>query len=155
LKTYHLTAELWVPRPIEVVFPFFSNAENLNEITPGWLNFQLLTSVPIQMMLGTIMDYKLRLHGIPIRWQSQIEEWDPPFRFVDSQIRGPYRKWIHTHTFQSRDGGTVIRDDVEYAIGLGWLDEIVKRWLVKPDLDKIFEFRHKQLAHRYGLLSKA
>lgn len=145
-----ISAELWVPNPPEVVFSFFGDAHNLNEITPPWLDFQILTQRPIRMEKGTIIDYKLRLRGIPIQWKTQILEWDPPYRFVDSQIYGPYQKWIHTHTFNAKEEGTVIRDDVEYAIGLGWLGPLVHRFLVSPDLNKIFRYRKESLQRRYA-----
>jgi ligand-binding SRPBCC domain-containing protein len=151
LNTYFLCKELWVPAPVESVFSFFSDAQNLNEITPGWLDFHVLTALPIEMKEGTLIDYKLRLRGIPIRWRSEILKWNPPFCFVDTQVVGPYRKWIHTHSFVSKDGGTVIRDEVEYAVGAGWLGYFLNRFLVRPDLEKIFHFRYRKLASRYGL----
>ena len=112
----HFLSELWLPRPREEVFAFFSDARNLDAITPPWVCFRMLTPAPVEMKAGALIDYKLRVHGIPIRWRSKITEWEPPVRFVDEQLRGPYRLWIHEHEFESRDGGTLVRDYVRYAV---------------------------------------
>ena len=102
----------------------------------------MITPSSIEIQKGTLLDYRLRLHGVPLRWQSEIAVWDPPNRFVDRQTRGPYKTWIHEHTFTERDGGTVVGDSVEYAIPGG---VIVQKLLVAPDLENIFDFRHKVL----------
>src|SRR5690348_414160 len=107
-------SELWLPRPRDAVFAFFADADNLETITPPWLRFEILTSKPITMRPGALIDYRLRIHGIPIRWQTEIAEWSPPHRFVDIQLRGPYTLWHHTHTFEEQDGGTLCRDLVRY-----------------------------------------
>ena len=113
---YRLQAEIWVPQPREEVFDFFADAFNLEAITPPWLNFSVKTPAPIAMETGTLIDYRLRLHGIPITWRTLISVWEPPFRFVDQQLRGPYRLWHHEHTFEELDGGTLVRDTVDYAV---------------------------------------
>lgn len=123
------------------VFRFFSDAANLQAITPPWLHFQVLTPSPIPITQGTLIDYRLRIHGFPIRWQSEITVWDPPFRFVDEQRRGPYKRWVHTHTFVEERGGTTIRDDVEYEVPLA----LVSKWLVERDVRAIFAFRRTAL----------
>lgn len=150
MNNYYLKAELWVSQPLETVFPFFGNAGNLDELTPPWLHFQILTERPIWMQKGTIIDYKLRLHGIPVKWRTEIIKWDPPFEFVDSQIKGPYKKWIHSHRFQEKQGGTLIEDQIEYAIWIPFLDSVIHRMLVRPDLDRIFSYRRQKLVERYG-----
>ena len=144
---YKLTDELWLPRPIHEVFDFFADASRLELITPPWLHFHVLTETPITMRPGTLIDYKLRLHGVPIRWQTEISEWQPPRMFVDRQLRGPYRLWRHRHTFTERDGGTLVQDEVEYRVPGGAL---VHRWFVKPDLEKIFAYRQKKLREYLG-----
>ena len=134
--------EIWVPRPIDEVFAFFSDAGNLDRLTPPWLHFRILTP-KVTMAQGTRIDYALRIHGIPLRWQSEITAWQPPFRFVDEQRKGPYRAWIHEHSFAAHEGGTRVRDVVEYEARGG---ELVRRMLVAPDLEKIFNYRTEQLS---------
>lgn len=138
MKIREFHSELWLPLPPEEVFPFFGDAANLDAITPPWLHFHIATPQPIEMRAGTLIDYKLRVRGVPLRWRTHITVWEPPHRFVDEQVRGPYRQWIHTHTFEPRDGGTLVRDAVRYAVAFDWL---VHRWLVRPDIEKIFRYR--------------
>ena len=97
MRIFTYEAEAWLPRTPEGLFEFFGNAANLQTITPEWLNFQILTPAPIQIRAGTLIDYQLRIRGIPVRWQTEITVWEPPHRFVDVQKRGPYRQWIHEH----------------------------------------------------------
>jgi ligand-binding SRPBCC domain-containing protein len=138
MREFEFRAELWLPHPREEVFAFFGDALNLQAITPEFLHFVVLTPPPIVMRPGTLIDYKLRVHGLPMRWRTLISAWEPPFRFVDEQLRGPYRQWIHEHTFEERDGGTLARDFVRYAVPGGAL---VDRFLVRPDVKKIFTYR--------------
>ena len=142
MKTFHLKTEQKIQKSQDQLFTFFSDAHNLAEITPPWLNFQMLTPAPIEMKVGTLIDYRLKLRGIPIRWQSEITAWDPPHRFVDEQRCGPYRCWTHTHTFVPVPDGTLIRDEVEYAVLGGWL---VQKFFVAPDIEKIFAYRSTKL----------
>lgn len=142
MKTFTLTNELWLPAPPWDVFPFFADAFNLERITPPMLRFRVLTAPPIAMGVGTLLDYRVRLRGIPMRWQSEITAWEPPHRFVDEQRRGPYRLWVHEHTFAAQDSGTVARDNVRYAVPGGGL---VQRLVVGPDLRRIFEYRSAAL----------
>jgi len=142
-----LEVKQWLPRPRDEVFPFFADAFNLERITPPLLRFRVVSTSPIEMRQGTLIDYRLRIHGLPVRWQSEITIWEPPHRFVDEQRRGPYRQWCHEHSFEERDGGTVCRDVVRYAAPGGTL---VHRWLVEPDVRKIFEFRRAELARIFG-----
>lgn len=142
---YLLETELWLPQAPAVVFDFFSDAFNLEQITPAWLRFQVLTPRPIPMQAGTLIDYRLRLHGLPIRWRTRIAEWHPPWSFFDEQIRGPYRLWHHEHQFEAAEGGTRILDRVTYKPRGG---RLLHALLVKPDLERIFSFRQQAiLAH--------
>ncbi len=148
-----LEREQRLPGPPEQVFPFFADARNLEAITPPLLRFVVVTPEPIAMRVGTLIQYRLRLHGVPVSWLTSIQAWEPPHRFVDVQVRGPYALWHHTHTFApDGDGGTVMRDVVRYAIGFGPLGELADRLLVQRDLDAIFAFRrdavHRQLEER-------
>ena len=138
---------LFLPRPLEVVFAFFADAGNLETLTPPWLRFEILTPLPIVMNAGATIDYRLRLHGIALRWQSEITAWRPPHRFVDEQRRGPYRKWIHEHTFTQLDGGSEMRDFVRYAVPGGFL---VHQLFVKRDVRQIFEYRFRKLGNLFS-----
>jgi ligand-binding SRPBCC domain-containing protein len=138
-----LEAVQWLPQPRDRVFEFFPDACQLEAITPPWLRFAVLTPPPIEMHAGARIEYRLRLHGIPIRWQSVISVWEPPFRFVDEQVRGPYRRWRHEHVFDVAENGTVCRDIVDYEVPGGAL---VDRLFVRPDLRRIFRFRQETLA---------
>jgi ligand-binding SRPBCC domain-containing protein len=129
------------------VFSFFADALNLERITPPWLGFRVLTPGPIAMARGTLIEYRLKLHGVPIRWLTRIEVWEPPTRFVDLQVRGPYKLWHHTHRFEPVDGSesTLMRDTVRYALPFGPLGELARRAFVARDLQRIFEFRHEAI----------
>ncbi len=139
---FRLESELWVPRPRAEVFAFFANASNLEPLTPPFLNFQILTPSPIEMRVGLRIDYRLRLHGLPLRWQSEITAWEPPHRFVDEQRRGPYRHWVHEHRFEERQGGTQVFDSVQYAVYGGFL---IERLFVRRDVENIFAYRQRRL----------
>jgi ligand-binding SRPBCC domain-containing protein len=129
------------------VFPFFGDAANLEAITPAWLGFRIVTPPPIAMGPGTLIEYRLRLHGVPLRWLTRIEAWEPGARFVDRQVRGPYAHWHHTHEFAPDGaGGTLMRDVVRYALPLGPLGELARRLFVARDLDRIFAFRAEAVA---------
>ncbi|MFN8160312.1 MAG: SRPBCC family protein [Solirubrobacterales bacterium] len=134
------TQRLAQPRP--QAFEFFADAFNLEAITPPWLHFRVLTDPPIEIGEGTLIDYRLRLHGVPVRWRTEIREWRPPERFRDVQIRGPYAVWDHTHSFEPNGaGGTVMRDLVRYEMPLGPLGQLAERLLVRRDLERIFDYR--------------
>jgi ligand-binding SRPBCC domain-containing protein len=128
-----------IQHPIDTVFAFFSSAENLGRITPPLLKFTILTPTPIEMKQGALIDYKLRIRGIPIRWRTLISTWEPPFHFVDEQLKGPYRMWHHTHSFESVEGdtATIMHDNVKYSILGGRL----AHFMIKKDIDAIFAFR--------------
>lgn len=144
---YRLTSELWLDAPREKVFSFFADAFQLEAITPPWLHFSVQTPAPIPMGNGTTIDYKLRLHGIPVRWRSVISQWHAPFRFVDQQLRGPYRYWHHLHTFKEVDGGTLVGDTVDYSMPLAFL---MHSLLIRRDLTKIFTYRHHTMKDAYS-----
>jgi ligand-binding SRPBCC domain-containing protein len=133
-------------RPIDEVFPFFARAHNLEEITPSWLRFRVRDPEPTRMGEGALIHYDLRLHGLPLRWTSRIEEWDPGRSFVDRQLRGPYRLWHHRHTFRSDGAGTVIGDEVHYVLPFGPLGELAHSLFVRRDLERIFDYRHAAVA---------
>ena len=137
-----LESSCFLPYPIDEVFKFFHDAHNLETITPDFLNFEVLTPKPIEMRTGALIDYRLRLHGIPLRWRTEIRDWNPPHSFVDNQLSGPYREWHHTHKFVAQDGGTLCTDQVRYRVYGGAL---IQRMLVKSDVDRIFRYRLKRM----------
>lgn len=146
-KIHVIESELWLPQPPQTIFPFFADAHNLESITPAFLKFQVVTPKPIEMHAGTLIDYRLRIHGVPIGWRTRIRDWEPPYRFVDEQLRGPYRQWIHEHTFTEERGGTLCRDRVEYSVYGGAL---VHALFVRKDVANIFAYRTEQLLARFG-----
>jgi len=134
--------------PREKVFPFFADARNLETLTPPWLNFNVLTPGHIEMRDGALIDYQLRVHGLPVCWRTEITGWNPPYSFCDEQRRGPYRRWRHTHTFMEKDGGTLCRDEVVYAVPGGAL---VNRLFVQRDVKRIFAYRAQALQKHFGV----
>jgi ligand-binding SRPBCC domain-containing protein len=140
-----------IERPLGEVFPFYADAANLERITPPWLGFEVTTPKPIEMDVGALIDYRLRLHGIPVRWRTRIEEWRPPHRFVDAQLSGPYLLWHHTHTFEA-DGknATILGDRVRYAIPFGPAGEFARALFVGRDLELIFDYRRDAVAELLG-----
>ena len=142
-----LESDLWLPRPLDEVFAFFSDAANLEALTPPSLQFKILTPQPVAMRQGTLIDYRIRIHGIPIGWQSEISVWEHPHRFVDVQRSGPYRRWEHTHGFAAVNGGTRVTDLVDFEVPFAF----VAGWFVRRDVEKIFAFRRKTLLTRFGV----
>ena len=149
-KTYTLFFEQQVARPRPEVFDFFSQAENLEVLTPPWLNFKILDVKPQPVQQGTLINYSLRVHGVPLRWTSEIIEWEPPHRFVDLQLRGPYKLWRHEHRFEERDGGTLISDTINLALPLGLLGQLAYKIKVKSDIEEIFTFRKEKIRALFG-----
>ena len=146
MKTFSYHDELVLPVPLDDVFPFFAEARNLEELTPPWLRFEVLTEGPIEMAAGTLIDYRIFWRGIPLRWRTEIEVWEQGRRFVDRQIRGPYRLWRHEHLFEERGGGTAVVDRVDYA-PLGGV--LANRLVVGRDVARIFAYRHEVLRRRF------
>jgi len=148
-KVHLLERSQRVALPPERAFEFYSDAFNLEPFTPPWLHFQVTTPMPITMGAETLLDYTLRLHGVPIRWQTRILSWDPPHGFVDVQAKGPYSLWEHTHVLEPvGEGETVIHDRVRYAIPFGPLGALAHRLFVRRDLERIFDFRRDAVAAR-------
>ena len=149
LRYHVLRREQRLPRPPDAVFPFFADAHNLEAITPPWLGFRVVTPRPIEMRVGALIEYRLRLRGLPVAWLTRIEDWTPGVRFVDVQLAGPYRLWHHTHEFApDGDGGTVMRDTVRYALPWWPLGEVAHALLVRRDLAAIFDHRERAVAER-------
>jgi ligand-binding SRPBCC domain-containing protein len=147
MRTYQLQTSLWLPQPRQRILAFFSDPKNLERITPPWLRFEILTPTELAVDRGTRIAYRLRIRGLPIRWQSEIINWEPPTRFVDQQTRGPYRLWVHEHTFSEHEGGTIAGDNVVYAVAGG---KLVQKLFVAPDLDRIFHYRRVALEHIFN-----
>ena len=143
---HRLERQQFVPRPRDEVFAFFSDAQNLEMLTPAFLNFRILTPLPLDMRSGILFDYQIRLGGIPMRWRTRIETFEAPVRFVDVQLAGPYRTWRHVHEFQDAPGGTLVTDRVDYALPFGFLGALVHRLFVRRALKRIFDYRQQRLA---------
>jgi len=149
MKKIVLTREVTVPRPIEEVWDFFSRPENLNLITPPNMSFVILTPLPIEMKPGARIDYRINVKGIPMKWRTLISEWEPGRKFVDEQEKGPYVKWHHTHEFESVEGGTLMRDRVEYVVPGGPFQALIIPF-VRRDVEAIFDYRTKVLTERFS-----
>ena len=147
-RTLHL--KTLISAPLSEVFPFFSNAENLESLTPSFLKFKILSPRPIEMRAGTIIDYRLVLMGVPFTWRTKIEAWEPGRRFVDNQEKGPYLRWHHTHSFESRGDETLMVDTVEYAVPGWFLEPIVHKLFVGPQVKQIFEYRTQAISKVFG-----
>ncbi len=146
-----LEASIWLPTPLETLFPFFADAANLNTLTPPWLNFEIVTPLPIEMKSGALIEYRIGLKGVPMKWLTRIAEWNPPHRFVDEQLKGPYLLWHHTHEFKreqrnSKDG-TLCIDRVRYKHVGG---PIVEKLIVRRDIDRIFAYRKEKMQELFG-----
>lgn len=140
-----------LPLARATVFPFFSNAENLESLTPRELHFKILTPTPIAMKTGAFIDYQIRLFGIPLGWKTEITLWNPPYEFIDTQLKGPYALWIHHHTFEERGpNATLLRDRVTYRLPLEPLGRLGLP-LVRRELERIFRFRQEAVARHFGV----
>jgi len=143
-------AEQFVPRPLDQVFDFFSKAENLQELTPAFLHFRILSVDPAPVRKGTLIKYSLRWRIFPIRWTTEIIEWDPPHRFVDLQLKGPYKLWHHEHRFVAEGSGTRIIDEVQYQLPFGVFGSIAHSLKVKKDVETIFNYRTEAVRRLFG-----
>jgi ligand-binding SRPBCC domain-containing protein len=133
----------------ERAFEFYGDARNLEAITPPWLGFEMMTPAPLEMRAGTLIEYRLELHRVPVRWRTEIEVWEPPRRFVDVQVEGPYKLWEHTHGFEpDGEGAVLIHDRVRYALPLGPLGLLAHRLFVRRDLERIFDYRREAVGER-------
>jgi ligand-binding SRPBCC domain-containing protein len=150
VSTYLLKREQWLSAPLEKVFEFFSDAANLEALTPPWLKFRIVTPTPIAMHAGAKIEYRIDWRVVPIRWQTEIVEWAPPQRFVDVQLRGPYKVWHHTHTFAAVDGGTLVSDVVRYALPLGPIGSLAHKLAVRRDVERVFDYRAERIAALFG-----
>ncbi|MCA1948554.1 MAG: SRPBCC family protein [Armatimonadetes bacterium] len=142
-----LSASVWLPLPPDELFPFFSDAANLQTLTPPWLDFRILTPLPIEMRPGALIRYRIRVRGLSFGWLTEISEWDPRRGFVDQQLRGPYALWHHRHGFQPLDGGTLATDVVHYWPKGGRLAD---RLFVRRDVARIFAYRSEKLLELFG-----
>lgn len=145
VKDYSLVREQLVRRPLGEVFAFFADAANLEAITPDFLRFRILSPMPMVMRAGARIDYQLSLFGVPFRWRSRIDAWEPGRRFVDVQERGPYLRWHHTHEFLAVPEGTVVRDTVRYALPLGPLGALAHALFVRRQVEAIFDHRRRRI----------
>ena len=154
-RFHTLKREQWLPRPVEEVFAFFSEAGNLEQITPPWLRFRILTPGPIRIAVGTRIRYRLSWRGVPLSWTTEIRRWDPPRCFADVQLRGPFRLWHHTHRFEPYQGGTRMTDVVRYRLPLGIIGEAVHLLKVRRDLESIFDYRFRRINELFGSQAEA
>ncbi len=146
MPDYHFSSSILLRYPLPEVFDFFSTAETLNLLTPPWVHFSILTPLPIEMRQGIVIQYRIRVRGIPHRWDSEISDWRPPFGFTDTQIRGPYRYWVHRHSFEETPEGTIVADDITYRVPGGAL---VNRLYVAGELRRIFAYREARILELY------
>ncbi|MCX7878309.1 MAG: SRPBCC family protein [Ignavibacteria bacterium] len=140
-----LKREIKINKPLDEVFSFFSKAENLNLITPPELRFEILTPLPIEMKKGTTINYRIKLKGIPMKWKTLISEWEPPYRFTDIQLKGPYKTWIHEHRFISDGENTIVIDEVNYKSKGFFLEPVINKFFVEKNLRYIFDYRTNKL----------
>ena len=147
MSLHVLRRRQFLPMPRKEAFAFFADASNLEQITPPWLNFRITTPTPIDLCEGALIEYKLRWHGIPIGWKTEIRKWNSPYGFVDTQISGPYQLWHHTHRFEEVEGGTMMTDVVWYKVWGGVLGDLVAKLHVTADVHRIFDYRYHRIAN--------
>jgi ligand-binding SRPBCC domain-containing protein len=145
-----LRREQWIGRSVDEVFAFFADAHNLETITPPWLGFKILSMSTTSISEGTVICYRLRLHGIRIYWRTEICEWNPPHCFVDEQSKGPYTQWRHTHRFEAHGNRTKMIDEVQYSLPFGVLGRVVHTLNVQGDVSRIFDYRSLQIDALFG-----
>lgn len=154
MRTYTLRCELWTSRTLPETFALFEDPHNLGKITPKWLNFVVTTPGRVEMRAGAEIEYIIRWMGLPMKWKTIIREYAPPLKFVDEQARGPYALWRHTHTFAESEGGTLVRDQVEYALPFSILGRLAHALMVRRQVLEIFEYRQSEIAKLLGGFSK-
>jgi ligand-binding SRPBCC domain-containing protein len=154
MKTRLFERTIWIPSAIEEVFSFFSQAENLEAVTPQWLGFRITTPLPITMSLGARIDYEIRLYRVPIAWRTEITAWEPPYRFQDTQLSGPYRIWVHDHLFREEGGRTEMTDRVRYRARGAAAAPLIERFFVRPSLTRIFDFRESAFRTIFAIRAK-
>jgi len=150
MSSYTLTRETVIDKPLDEVFSFFSRPENLARITPPQMGFIIVSPPPIEMKTGAVIDYTVRVMGMRLKWRTLIEDYSPPEKFVDIQIRGPYKLWRHTHTFEEKEGRTIMRDHVDYALPFGFIGRMVHALTVKRQLKAIFDYRLKVISEIFS-----
>jgi ligand-binding SRPBCC domain-containing protein len=150
LKIYELRRQVIIPAPVGEVFSFFNAAENLNLITPPWLYFKILTPLPVIMKKNTLINYSIKFLGFRTTWRTEIKVWQPPDRYVDRQIKGPFRVWEHTHLFKEKGEGTQMEDVIRYAVPGFVFSPLIHFLFVRPRLDKIFAFREMSILEYFG-----
>jgi ligand-binding SRPBCC domain-containing protein len=147
---WRLRCAQWVPSPVAAVFPFFASARNLERLTPDFLHFRIRRAPETSLYAGALIDYRLRLHGVPVWWRTRIDEWTPGERFVDRQVRGPFRRWHHCHEFRTDGAGTLITDTVDFDLYCRWLFKTPALGWIESDLRSIFEHRRRQVTAIFG-----
>ena len=150
MRIFEFRSKLVLRRPISEVFSFFQEPSNLSRITPPEMGFQIITPAPISMKEGALIDYIVKIGGVPVRWTSYIAEYNPPDKFVDVQLKGPYAYWHHAHLFSVHPEGVQMEDVVHYALPGGWLGEQLEPFLVRPQLKKIFDHRQRVIAELFS-----
>ncbi|GAB4175444.1 MAG: SRPBCC family protein [Calditrichia bacterium] len=135
--------EIFLPATLEQAFAFFQNVQNLAKITPPWVHFEIITPPPLDIYEGREYEYKLKVNGIPMHWKTLISVWEPPHRFVDVQLKGPYKTWVHEHSFFERENGVLMIDTVRYQLPLGFIGELIHIMQVKKFIKQIFEYRNQ------------
>lgn len=150
-EPYVLERQQWIEAPLDAVFDFFSRAENLGRITPTWLGIRIHSAIPIDMREGARIDYTIRLAGVPVRWRTRIETWEPPSGFVDVSERAPFSLWEHTHRFVPMEGGVLMTDQVRYALPLGFLGRLAHAIAVRASLVAIFDYRFAAIRGLIGV----
>jgi hypothetical protein len=153
-RVHVLEREQLLDRPVSEVFAFFAEARNLERITPPFLQFEVLSPDPIPMRVGTLIEYCLRLHRVPVRWVTRIEVWETNTMFVDRQVLGPYSLWHHTHEFQAVGSGTLVLDRVRYAVPFGPLGQLARLLFVQRDLDDVFAYRRTAVLREFGVSTR-
>jgi len=143
MKVYSLKRKQFIKLPIEKVFDFFSKPENLEKITPSSLSFKIITPIPIDMSKGALIDYTIKLFFYPVHWRTIISDYNPPYSFIDQQIKGPYKFWHHSHEFKEVNDGVEIIDNVKYSVPFGVVGRLAHKIWIRNELNKIFDYRMK------------